>query len=53
MKKYIVDPEYFDNWFGKNSPDPDYVITEDELNDLARDWECPIDELIDELIEID
>ena len=53
MKTYHIKPEYFDTWFGKESPDPDYVVTQDELENLSREWETPVPELLEQLIEID
>lgn len=52
--RYHIKPEYFDNWFTKgDTPDPDYIVTEDELHDLANEWETPVEELLDQLIPID
>ncbi len=52
MKTYHIKPEYFDLWFGKESPDPDYIVTQDELENLSREWETPVPELLEQLDEI-
>ena len=53
MKKYHIKPEYYDFWFGKESPDPDYVVTQDEMENFSREWDKPVEELMEQLIEID
>ena len=47
---YKIKPEYYDEWF-VNSPDPDYIVTEDELNRLSKEWCVPVKELLKQLEE--
>ena len=54
MATYKIKPEYLDLWEGGDTPsDPDRIITEDELERLAADWEKPVDELKEQLIPQD
>lgn len=51
MKTYKIKPEYLDFWEGGDTPsDPDRIITECELKELAQEWDKPVDELLDQLI---
>lgn len=45
---YKVKPEFYDEWF-VDSPDPDYIVTEDELKQLSNDWNVPVEELLEQL----
>lgn len=49
MKTYIIKPEYIDR-FG-NEANAMTVLTEDDVERLAEDWEMDVDELKDQLIE--
>ena len=49
-KRYHIRPEYLSMW-GDYTPE-DYVVTESELRDLAREWEKSEDELLEQLEEI-
>jgi hypothetical protein len=51
MKTYTIKPEYVDLWGSEISNDT--VITEDEVERLAEEWETPVDELLEQLIPID
>lgn len=49
--KYQVKPEYIDLWFIDDASEN--VITEEELLRLSREWEKPVNELLEQLIEIE
>lgn len=49
MKTYIIKPDYIEN-FG-NEANSMTVLTEDDVERLAEDWEMDVDELKDQLIE--
>lgn len=54
MKTYRIKPEYMDNWSGGqyDSDDPDYdIVTEAQVRELAEEWACPLDELMEQLEE--
>jgi hypothetical protein len=53
MKKYRI-VENIDSWIG-NQPanDETLIIDQKELERLAREWEKPIDELMQDLEEIE
>lgn len=54
MKIYRIKPEYMDSWSGGqyDSDDPDYdIVTEAQVRELAEEWECPLDELMEQLEE--
>ena len=48
MKKYIVKPEFVDNWYGGNDY-TDELISEDEIKRLAADWGKSFEELMDQV----
>ena len=50
MKTYIIKPEYLD-LYGSEATSMT-VLTEDEVRDLASEWEKDESELIEQLIEI-
>ena len=53
MKKYTIKPEYLDLWEGGDEPsDPNRIITADELERFAAEWDTTVDELLDQLVEI-
>ena len=48
---YKIKSEYLDLWEGGDTPyDPDRIITEEELEAIARGWEMTPEELLDQLI---
>lgn len=49
MKTYIIKPDYIEN-FG-NDANSMTVLTEDDVERLAEDWEMDVEELKDQLIE--
>lgn len=49
MKTYIIKPDYIEN-FG-NDANSMTVLTEDDVERLAEDWEMDVDELKGQLIE--
>lgn len=49
--EYRIKPEYLDEW-GEDVT-ADYIITQDELEWLARQWDKSIDELLEQLEEVD
>ncbi len=50
MKKFVVKTEYLHLW-GEDVTE-DTVITEDELQRLSEEWEKPVEELLEQLVEI-
>ena len=46
---YTVKPEYLDQW-GEDVTE-DTIITQDELERLAAEWDKPVEELLEQLIE--
>ena len=51
MKTYKIKPEYLDLWEGGDSPsDPDRVVTEETVKQLAEAWNKPLEELLEQLI---
>ena len=51
MKKYIVKPEYEDSWYGGISTDEWGPIDESEIRRLAREWDVPFEELMEQVEE--
>lgn len=51
MTAYHIKPEYLSNW-GENTT-TETVITQDELERLAAEWGTPVNELMEQLIEIE
>ena len=51
--KYRIKPECYDMWFGKDTPDPDYIVTETEVHNLAHKWDVTIEDLLYQLIPIE
>ena len=51
MKRYRIKPEHLDEW-GEDVTE-DYIVTEEELAYLARQWEKPVEELLEDLEEIE
>ena len=53
MKTYHIKPEYLDLWEGGDTPsNPDRIITENDVCTLSEEWEKPVEELLDQLVEI-
>ena len=51
---YHIKPEYLDLWEGGDTPsDPDRIITEDDIKNLAADWDKSPEELKEQLIQIE
>jgi hypothetical protein len=48
MNTYHIKPEYLPLWGSECTEDT--IVTEDELQRLADEWEKPLDELLDQLI---
>jgi len=46
---YKIKPEYLEKWGCETNDDT--IITEQELHRLSDDWQIPIDELKEQLIE--
>ena len=51
MKNYRIKEEYLDRW-GEDVT-ADYIVTQEELERLASEWEVPVEELLEQLEEID
>jgi hypothetical protein len=51
MKRYTIKPEYLTLW--GDDVTEDTVIDAAEVERLAREWEKPVEELLEQLIEID
>lgn len=54
MKRYHVLPEYQDAWYGNLSTEEigDATVTEEEIRRLAREWDTPLEDLMDQVEEI-
>lgn len=50
MKNYKIKPEYLYMW---GDMDEDYIVTEKELNELAREWDKEVTDLLGQLVEAD
>ena len=50
MKTYTIMPEYLDQW-GADA-DENTIITQDDVERLATDWETSVEELLDQLEEV-
>ena len=49
MKRtFVVKPEFEDRWFGSEMPS---TLELDEIARLSQEWETPMDEMMDQLIE--
>lgn len=46
MKQYSIKPEYYDLWGAYDGND---TVTDEQIADLAREWEKPIDELMEQV----
>lgn len=51
MKRYTIKTEYLSNW-GEDCTE-ETIITDAEVERLAQEWEKPVEELLEQLIEID
>ena len=49
MKQYKIKPEFYDLWGAYEGND---TVTADTINDLAAEWEKPIDELMEQVEEV-
>ena len=52
MKLYIVKPEHLDNWLAHGESAGQVIVSEEEIRHLAREWDKPVDELMEQLEEI-
>ncbi len=52
MKLFKVKPMYYDEWFGKNDVDSDYILTWDEVCWLCELWNCDPYDVLYQLEEI-
>lgn len=50
MKRYHVKPEYLSEW--GEWMDEDSIVTQEEVERLASEWEKPVEELLEQLVEI-
>lgn len=50
-KKYKVLPKYYEYW-GNSSNENDYIVTLEEIERLADEWDCTVDELMEQVEEI-
>lgn len=50
MKNYIIKPEFID-LFGAEA-NAYTVLTEDDIENFAQEWEEPVDEILEQLIEL-
>ena len=50
MKIYTIKPKYLDLW-GADA-DESVIVTQDDVERLAADWEKPVEELLDQLDEV-
>lgn len=50
MKNYRIKEEYLDRW-GEDVPNG-YIVKQEELERLAREWEIPVEELLEQLEEV-
>lgn len=50
MKKYSIKPEYYDLWGAWEGND---TVTEEQIKELSKEWEKPIDELMEQVEEIE
>lgn len=51
MKRYTIKPDYAD-WWGDEFTETT-VLTEEQVKDIARGWEMPLEEMLEGLEEID
>lgn len=51
MKRFYIKGENLDQW--GSGCDEETIVTEEDVEQLAVEWEKPIDELLDQLIEIE
>lgn len=53
MKKFRIKEEFLDEWgYGVSSDELDRIVTEEEVQSIARGWETPVEELMDQLEEL-
>ena len=50
MKKYSIKPEYYDLW---GAWEGNNTVTEEQIKELSKEWEKPIDELMEQVEEIE
>ena len=49
MKKYKIKSEYYDYW---GADDSTSIVTYEEIERLAYEWDCSIEELLDQVDNI-
>ena len=53
MKQYRI-VKNIENWLGIEKPtDENTIVTEEEVQELSKEWEKPIEELMDDLEEME
>lgn len=52
MKTYTIKPEYVDRWTNMIE-DEHKPVTEDEIRNLAREWDVPVEDLLEQVEECD
>ena len=53
MKKYRI-VKNIEGWLGVERPtEENTIVTEEEVQELSKEWEKPIEELMDDLEEIE
>ena len=52
MKQYTIRPEYADRWTNMIE-DERKPVTEDEIRNLAREWDVPVEDLMEQVEECD
>lgn len=50
---YTIKPEYLDLWEGGDASDPERIITDEDVERLAREWEMTPDELREQLTPVE
>lgn len=50
MKQFRIQPEYYDLWGAYEGND---IVTDEQIEELAREWDKAIEELMEQVNEID
>jgi len=48
MKQFKIKPEYYDLWGAYEGND---IVTADQINELAVEWEMPVEALMEQVDE--
>lgn len=51
MKQYKVKPEYLDNWLAHGDSADEVIVSEEEINRLAREWGMTVEDLMEQVEE--